>query len=135
MESNSVINEAGISPRMALCLAAITVVGIDGEFKEDELGKLRGLLKTDETAFLKAFNFYNEHRPEICIKIIAACLNAEQKRELYSILYDLAQSDRELAESEKDLLGLFAKAFELDGKYLNSVGKRAKKEYDLSIFG
>jgi hypothetical protein len=35
------VEELGFSPKMALCLAAITLVGIDGEFRQDELNKLQ----------------------------------------------------------------------------------------------
>jgi uncharacterized tellurite resistance protein B-like protein len=124
----------GFSPKMALCLAAITLVGIDGEFKEDELNKLRKLIQTDENAFLKAFNFYNEHTLDVCIKIVAMRLNDEQRRCAYQVLYDLAHADRDLAESEEKLLYQYAAAFRLGEKDIASVKKSSRKEFDLEVF-
>jgi hypothetical protein len=81
--SQSENEESGLSVKMALCLAAITMAGVDGEFKEEELDKLRSLIHTDEAAFLKAFSFYNDRPLDECIKIVAAKLNDEQKRIAY----------------------------------------------------
>jgi uncharacterized tellurite resistance protein B-like protein len=124
----------GFSPKMALCLAAITLVGIDGEFKEDELNKLRKLIQTDENAFLKAFNFYNEHTLDVCIKIVAMRLNDEQRRCAYQVLYDLAHADRDLAESEEKILHQFAVAFRLGEKEVTSTKSTPHKKLDLSVF-
>jgi len=59
-----------------------------------ELEKLASLIHMDESAFLKAFSFYNERPLDVCIKVVSARLNDEQKRITYHLLYDLAQVDR-----------------------------------------
>jgi uncharacterized tellurite resistance protein B-like protein len=133
---DSQLNEGlGFSPKMALCLAAITLVGIDGEFKEDELNKLRNLIQTDENAFLKAFNFYNEHSLDFCIKIVSMRLNDEQRHCAYRFLTDLAHADRELVKLEQDLLGKYALSFGLDDKYIKSVKGSSHKKFDIAVFG
>jgi len=126
--------DVGFSPVMALCLAAITLVGIDGEFKEDELDKLRALLKADEMSFLKAFGFYNTHSLDMCIKVISARLDSKQKEILYKILYNLAHIDKEIAEAEKKLLSQYASAFELDEKTITSMDIIKIEDLDLSVF-
>lgn len=126
--------DLGFSPKMALCLSAISLVGIDGEFKEDELDKLRMLVKSDETSFLKAFNFYNLHPLEMCIKVVSAKLNDEQKRVTYKILYKLAKADREMAEPERQLLSRYASAFNLTEDYVELVKKSASNDFDISVF-
>jgi uncharacterized tellurite resistance protein B-like protein len=135
MNDNSNEGEVKLSAKMALCIAAMTMVGIDGEFKEEELEKLRSLIKSDEIAFLSAFNFYNEHTVDVCIRIATARLNAEQKKETYKILYDLAQVDRDFAVSEQDMLKQYAAEFGLSKDYVASVHSSENRNYNLNIFG
>ena len=123
-----------LSARMALCLAAITMVGIDEEFKEEELEKLRSLIRMDESAFFKAFSFYNERPLDICIKVVSAKLNDEQKRITYHILYDLAQVDRDFAVAEQDLLKQYAAEFRLGKEFTSAVPEMPSHEYDLAVF-
>jgi hypothetical protein len=127
-------DESGLSAKMALCLAAFTIVGIDGVFKEEELDKLRGLIHTDESAFLKAFSFYNERPLDVCIKVVTAKLNDEQKRITYHILYDLAQVDRDFAISEQDLLSQYAAEFRLAKEFVTSVKNMPSHNYNLAVF-
>jgi hypothetical protein len=127
-------DSTGLTAKMALCVAAITLVGIDGEFKEDELDKLRRLIQTDETAFLKAFNFYNEHSLDICIKVVSARLNEEQKRTAYRLLVDLAHADRDVAVSEKELLSKYSKSFGLADKFIKKQKNSSLEKIDLAAF-
>jgi len=135
MDTNSTSKEeSGLSAKMALCVAAFTMVGIDGEFKEEELQKLRDLIHTDESAFVKAISFYNERPLDVCIKVVTAKLNDEQKRITYQILYDLAQVDRDFAISEQDLLEQYAAEFRLDKKYVSSIKDMPSHKYNLAAF-
>jgi hypothetical protein len=126
--------ESGLSAKMALCLAAITMAGIDEVFKEEELEKLRNLIHTDESAFLNAFSFYNERPLDVCIKVVSAKLNDEQKRITYHLLYDLAQVDRDFAVSEQDLLKQYAAEFRLSKDYVSSVKDMTSHAYDFAAF-
>jgi uncharacterized tellurite resistance protein B-like protein len=128
------VDESGLSARMALCLAAFTMVGIDGEFKDEELENLRSLIHTDELAFLKAFSFYNDRSLDICIKVVSTKLNDEQKQITYKVLYDLAQVDRDFALSEKDLLSRYAAEFRLDKEFVLSVKDMPTHEYNFTAF-
>ena len=126
--------ESGLSAKMALCLAAMTLVGIDGEFAKEELEKLRALIHSDEIEFLRAFSFYNEHSIDVCVKVIAARLNDEQKQIVYRVLYDLAHSDKDFAKSEEDLLNQYAAAFGLATNFISWVKTKSDKNYDLTLF-
>jgi hypothetical protein len=126
--------DSGLSAKMALCLAAITMVGIDQEFKEEELEKLRNLIHTDESAFLKAFSFYNDRPLDVCIKVVTARLNDEQKRIAFHLLYDLAQVDRDFAVSEQDLLNQYAAEFRLNKDFVLSVKEMSSHEYNFAAF-
>jgi uncharacterized tellurite resistance protein B-like protein len=128
------VDESGLSARMALCLAAFTMVGIDGEFKDEELENLRSLIHTDELAFLKAFSFYNDRSLDICIKVVSTKLNDEQKQITYKVLYDLAQVDRDFALSEKDLLSRYAAEFRLDKEFVLSEKDIPTHEYNFTAF-
>ena len=127
-------DESGLSAKMALCLAAMTLVGIDGDFNEGELAKLRDLIHTDENAFLKAFSFYNERPLDVCMKVVAARLNEEQKQITYRVLYDLAHADQDLAKSEEDILKQYATAFGLATNFIAWVKTKGDKNYDLALF-
>jgi uncharacterized tellurite resistance protein B-like protein len=127
-------NISDISAATALCLAAITMAGADGQFKEDEMDNLRKLIHLDEFAFVKAFNFYNEYPLDICIKTVSALLNDAQKRIAYHVLYDLAQVDRDFAVSEQDLLNQYAAMFGLRKDFIASVTGPGLHQYDLSVF-
>ena len=126
--------ESGLTAKMALCLAAITIVGIDGEFKEEELEKLRELIHTDESGFLKAFSFYNERPLDVCIKVVSAKLNDEQKRIAYKILDDLANVDKDFAVSEQDLLNQYAAEFRLSREFIDLLKTEPRNEYNLAAF-
>ena len=126
--------ESGLSAKMALCLAAMTLVGIDGEFTKEELEKLRTLIHSDENAFLKAFSFYNERSLDVCMKVVAARLNEEQKQITYRVLYDLAHSDQDFAKSEEDLLKQYATAFGLATNFIAWVKTKSDKNYNLTLF-
>jgi uncharacterized protein (DUF111 family) len=135
MSTNSTSNEeGGFSPKMALCLAAITMVGIDLEFKEEELEKLRKLVLADETAFLKAFSFYNEHSLDICMKIVSEKLTDKQKQVAYMIMYDLAKADYEFAGAEENLLKKYAADFRLSSEFVDSMNTFEDHQYDLTLF-
>lgn len=135
MKTDAASNEgSGFSPKMALCLAAITMVGIDGVFKEEELDKLRELIQVDETAFLKAFNFYNEHTLDVCLKVVSSKLNNEQKKAAYILLYDLARVDYNFVESEQQLMNRYAAAFGLDSEFVASLNTFLDHKFDLTLF-
>jgi uncharacterized tellurite resistance protein B-like protein len=127
-------NEVKVTVKMALCIAAMTIVGVDGEFKEEELEKLRNLIKSDENAFLGAFNFYNEHPVDVCIKVAVARLNDAQKKETYRILHDLAQVDRDFAVSEQEMLKQYAAEFGLSKDFVAAVSSSENHNYNLSLF-
>jgi uncharacterized tellurite resistance protein B-like protein len=126
--------ESGLSAKMALCLAAMTLIGIDGEFAKEELENLRALIQTDENAFLKAFSFYNEHSLDVCMKVITARLDDVQRHMTFRVLYDLAHADQNLAKSEEDLLQQYATAFGLADDFIARVKTTKDKKHDLALF-
>jgi hypothetical protein len=111
------------------------MAGIDGEFKEEELEKLRSLIHMDESAFLKAFSFYNDRPLDVCIKVVSTKLTDEQKRITYHVLYDLAQVDRDFAVSEQDILNQYAAEFRLSKEFVSSVKDMPSHDYNLAAFG
>ncbi|HVN47296.1 MAG TPA: TerB family tellurite resistance protein [Bacteroidota bacterium] len=126
--------ETDFTAKMALCLAAITLVGIDGEFKEEELAKLRTLIHADETAFLKAYEFYNWRPLETCIEVIAAKLNEAQKRAAYRLMYDIAKADNEVVKVEEQLLRQYAKRFGWDEQTVAELSDVSPTPEDIALF-
>jgi uncharacterized tellurite resistance protein B-like protein len=126
--------ETGFTAKMALCLAAITLVGIDGDFKEEELAKLRALIHADETAFLKAYEFYNWRPLETCIEVIAAKLNDAQKRAAYTLMYDIAKADNDVIKVEEQLLKQYAAKFGWDANTVSELHTISPSPEDLALF-
>jgi uncharacterized tellurite resistance protein B-like protein len=135
MESNALqTEETGFTAKMALCLAAITLVGIDGDFKEEELSKLRTLIHADETAFLKAYEFYNWRPLETCIEVIAAKLNDAQQRAAYIVMFDIAKADFDLAKVEEQLLDRYAKRFGWDEATVAQLRAESPTPENIALF-
>ena len=135
MESNTgQPEETGFTAQMALCLAAITLVGIDGIFKEEELARLRSLIHADETAFLKAYEFYNWRPLGTCIEVIATKLNEAQKRAAYVLMYDIAKADNDVVKVEEQLLTQYAKRFGWDEKTVAELRTASPSPDDLALF-
>jgi uncharacterized tellurite resistance protein B-like protein len=134
MTTNSIDEASGLSSKMALCLAAITLVGIDGEFKEEELDKLRSLVRDDEMAFLKAFEFYNSRSLDTCIQVVVMKFTDKQKQAAYSILLHLAHADSTIAESEQKLLQQYAQKFGFTEKTVSEILQSPYSENELTIF-
>jgi uncharacterized tellurite resistance protein B-like protein len=135
MDSDTVqTEETGFTAKMALCLAAITLVGIDGDFKEEELAKLRTLIHADETAFLRAYEFYNWRPLETCIEVIAAKLNDAQKRAAYVLMYDIAKADNDVVKVEEQLLKQYAKKFGWDENIVAELHTVSPTPDDFALF-
>ena len=122
------------SATTALCLAAITMVGIDGDFQEQELNRLRSFIRSDEMAFLKAFEFYNTHPLETCLHIVAAKLTAEQKQATYVVLNSLVSADGRIAPEEIQLLQQYAQKFNFSVDTRTTLQNRLFTPNILNIF-
>jgi len=134
MESKILQEETGFTAKMALCLAAITLVGIDGIFKEEELAKLRSLIHADETAFLRAYEFYNWRPLETCIEVIAAKLNDAQKRAAYILMYDIAKADNDVVKVEEQLLKQYANRFGWNEAIVAELHAASPSPNDFALF-
>ena len=123
-----------LTAKTALCLAAITMVGIDGDFKDDELNKLRYLAQDDDTAFVNAFEIYNWRTVDECIDLVSQKLSEAQKRLVCKILYDYATVDREFHPTEQELLKQYGEKFGFSEKTMKEICEERVKTEDLSIF-
>jgi uncharacterized tellurite resistance protein B-like protein len=120
------------TPKGALSLAAISVLGADGEYRDDELKQLQTLIQADEQAFLKAVEFYGGRPAEACIQVVTNALNDAQKRAALEVLCGIAQADGDVAKSEKEIIRRYAEAFGVALDAIN-IGP-AKPIADLSVF-
>jgi len=120
------------TPKGALSLAAISVLGADGEYRDEELRRLQKLIQADEQAFFMAVQFYSERPMEACIQVVAATLNDAQKRAALEMLIDIAQADGDMAAAEHELLRTYAVAFGVTPDTINTPP--AKQSYDPSVF-
>jgi uncharacterized tellurite resistance protein B-like protein len=134
MEKDEIKDETNFSATTALCLAAMTMVGIDGEFQEQELERLRSFIRNDEMSFLKAFEFYNSHPLETCIHIVAAKLTYEQKQATYILLNSLIHADGTIAPEETQLLQQYAEKFGFSMQTSNELQHKTFAPEILEIF-
>jgi len=53
-----------LTPKSALALAALTLIGIDGAVEDDEMATLSRIVRGDQNAFDMAFTFYKDRSIE-----------------------------------------------------------------------
>lgn len=122
------------SGKVVLCLAAITLAGIDGEFRKEEIERLRSLAQGDDRVINDAMEIYNWLPTSECIKIVANSLTEQQKRVAFKFLYQYSHHDNEFHHSEQLLLKQYAETFGLGESQIKELIKEGLKPEELHIF-
>ena len=132
--NDSPAHQSESKARVALCLAAITMVGIDGEFRNEELDKLRTFIANDEHAFTDAIEIYNWRPLDQCIDLVDKELNQAQKKVVIKILYEYAHVDNEFDPSEKALLKRYGDKFGFSEQLREDICAEPKTDADMELF-
>lgn len=122
------------SGKVVLCLAAITLAGIDGEFRKEEIERLRSLAQGDDRVINDAMEIYSWLPTSECIKIVANSLTEQQKRVAFKFLYQYSHQDNEFHHSEQLLLKQYAETFGLGEAQVKELIKEGLKPDELHIF-
>lgn len=134
MNSSGTNNTNKASGKVVLCLAAITLAGLDGEFKKEEIERLRTLAEGDDRVINDAMEIYNWLPMSECIKIVANSLTEQQKRVAFKFLYQYSHHDNEFHHSEQLLLKQYAETFGLNEAQIKELMKEDLKPEELHIF-
>jgi len=126
--------EIALTPKSALALAALTVVGADGAIDDEEIDGLRRVVRGDEDAFRRAFEVYKAKEIDECIELVAAALDDKQKAAAIVNLLDIAMADGVLAGAEERLLEAYASLFGLPEETLKKIIDVIALKNDFSVF-
>lgn len=128
--------ETQLSPRAAMLLACISMVGADGHIDDDEIAiiyRIDGDQRTD--AWDQALRVWDQIRkPADCVALVAPSLDTEQRRFTLANLVDIAMADGFLEGQEKILLEMYLAAFELEESFVESVGDVIGTKNNRSLF-
>jgi uncharacterized tellurite resistance protein B-like protein len=123
-----------ITPKSAVALAAMTIIGADGVIEEDELATLSRIVRGDQDSFNRAFKLYKDLTIEKSVSLISSILDQEQKMALIAILLDIAMVDGILAGSEKNLMELYIESFKISEDIVKEIVEVIALKNDFSIF-
>lgn len=117
--------ETQLSPRAAMLLACISMVGADGHIDDDEIAIIYRIDGDQRTAaWDQALRVWDQIRkPADCVDLVAPSLDTEQRRFTLANLVDIAMADGFLEGQEKILLEMYLATFELEESFVESVGK------------
>lgn len=121
-----------LSAISGMLLAALTVVGVDGNIDDNEFTAISLLNCGPVQNWDAAINAWKERTLEECISLVVASLNPEQRLVTMANLIDLAMTDGTLASSEKWILEAYVKAFDIDvskvKEFVNFVSIKNNRE-------
>jgi len=127
--------EIELTPKLALVVGSIYMVGADGELADEEMGQLISMFGGDEDLIQNGIDYIEQNSNiEETISKIAGILNQEQKEVMLINLLDTLLSDGETAENEKELFFAFSKAFGFEQSQLETYFDVISKKNNLSIF-
>ena len=95
-----------LTPKSALALAAMTIIGVDGVIDKDELSSLSRIVRGDQDSFDKAFKLYKDISFEKCVSLVSSTLDEKQKIALTAILLDIAMADGILGRGRERVDGI-----------------------------
>lgn len=124
-----------LTPQAGLLLAAITMVGIDGDVDDDELAIIRRLDGSGRTdAWDLAVKAWKIKSLEECISLAAGSMNSEQRLVTIANLIDIAMADGVLAGAEQQLLEAYVEAFEVSETEIEPIVNIISIKNNKSIF-
>lgn len=127
-------SEISLSPKSALALAAMTLIGADGVVEEDELAGLRRIVRGDDDALQKAFEAYKAKNIEDCIRLVVGALDEKQRIAALANLLDIAMADGVLADAEEQLLGVYLDLFGISEDAAKRIIDVIAIKNDFSVF-
>lgn len=118
--------EQDLSPKSGLLLAAIVLIGSDGEFSDREQIEILHLAELcgddeNETHFGIAIDYYGKHTREECIVAATRSLDEDQRRTALANLIDFLTSEGEWADEEWAVVSAFIQSFRLPDEDVDKI--------------
>lgn len=125
-----------LSPRAAMLLACISMVGADGDIDDDEIAIINRIDGKQVTpAWDQAVRVWKQvGNPRDCVALTTPHLDEPQRRFTLANLVDIAMADGVLGGAEKSLLQAYLDAFGLDEAFVNGVAEFVSVKNDRSAF-
>lgn len=123
-----------VTPKSALALAAMTMIGIDGSIEEEEIASLKRIIRGDENAFEHAFMVYKDQSIDECVALVSRTLDQKQKMSVIVNLLDIAMADGMLAGAEQNLMMAYINAFQIPEETVKDIIDVIAVKNDFSIF-
>ncbi|MEW6610808.1 MAG: TerB family tellurite resistance protein [Patescibacteria group bacterium] len=126
--------ETALSPKGALALAAMTVIGVDGSIDEGEIEALKRMLRGDGEVLLEATRMYKDKSVTECVEMVGNTLDDKQQVAAIINLLDLAMTDGILTGSEEKLLTLFVACFQIPEEVMRNLIDVIAMKNNFSVF-
>ncbi len=126
--------EVQLTPKSALALAALTVIGADGVVEDEELEGLRRIVRGDEDAFSRAYKVYKAKSVGECVPLVSNVLDDRQKAAAIANLLDIAMADGVLAGAEEALLEAYLAQFDIAEDVVKTVIDVIAVKNNFSVF-
>jgi len=68
-----------LTPKSALALAAMTIIGVDGSIEEEEIATLKRIVRGDGNAYDQAFRVYKDKSIQESVQLVSKSLDEKQK--------------------------------------------------------
>lgn len=129
-------SETALTPRAAMLLACISMVGADGDIEDDEIAIINRIDGKQVTpAWDQAVRAWKQvAHPQDCIAMVAPMLDEAQRRFTLANLVDIAMADGTLAGAEQRLLEGYLAAFDLDAGFVDALAGIIAIKNDRSPF-
>jgi uncharacterized tellurite resistance protein B-like protein len=127
--------EIELTPKLALVVGSIYMVGADGELADEEMGQLISMFGGDEDLIQEGIDYIEQNNNvQETISKTAEMLNQEQKEVMIINLLDILLSDGEANENEKELFFAFSGAFGFEQNQLELYFDVISKKNNFAIF-
>lgn len=124
-----------LTPKSALALAAMTIIGIDGSIEDDEISAINRIVRGDDVAFDQALKVYKDKSIQECVQLVSKAIDQKQKLTIIANLLDIAMADGMLAGAEKDLMMAYIDSFQTPEEAIKGIVDVIAVKNDFSIFG
>lgn len=131
---SGVKKQESLSPKAALALAAMTVIGADGSVDEEELSNLQRIVKGDNEAFEQAYEAYKRLDVTDSISLVAKTLNEKQRLATIANLLDIAMADGMMAGAEQRVLNIYLESFKIAEDKISPLVEFVALKNDISVF-
>ena len=127
---------SNLTPRSAMLLACISMIGVDGHVDDDEIEIIHRIDgRQNTTAWEQAVRAWRQVRDaRDCVALTAPLLDEAQRRFTLANLVDIAMADGVLAGAEEQLLSAYLEAFELTEAFVDAVAEAISSKNDRSVF-